>query len=189
MDRCQLWIGANNWDPAVDANNVYFASDQTLAPNPLMINDIPSDGNTENCVVANGAAHAQQFDDFHCQCWKFDFICENTVQSPPCDDLSESEVDLEGWCEAGYERPQCPAHCITEDCQCMQMEGDMSMSNEDQTMKVIIPQDECLTWPEAQQYCCEVYGGKLWEPQDNTEYTDIYNQYINFVSINFREIC
>ena len=76
MDRCQLWIGANNWDPAVDANNVYFASDQTLAPNPLMINDIPSDGNTENCVVANGAAHAQQFDDFHCQCWKFDFICE-----------------------------------------------------------------------------------------------------------------
>ena len=95
MDRCQLWVGANNWDPAVHPNNVYLASDMSLALPPLTIMDVISDGNTENCVVANGAAHAQPFDDFNCQCWKFDFLCENIVEPPPCDDLTQDEVDLE----------------------------------------------------------------------------------------------
>ena len=40
------------------------------------------------------------------------YICEQKVCKPPCDrDLTEQEIDLEGWCQGDIEEPVCKKEC------------------------------------------------------------------------------
>ena len=51
-------------------------------------------------------------EDHHCTCHKMSYICEQKVCKPPCDrDLTEQEIDLEGWCQGDIEEPVCKKEC------------------------------------------------------------------------------
>ena len=49
--------------------------------------------------------------------------------------------------------------------------------------EVILPSRECMTWPQAQAYCCKKYGGKLWEPKDTSELQSVWEQMKSTVSV------
>ena len=112
-------------------------------------------------------------------------MCERreVIEPEPCLDLTQEEVDLEGWCKTGYEQESCAKECFTEDCQCLDTTQDVVLYANDNKLKLIMPMEECMNWPEAQIYCCETYGGKLWEPQNATEYSDVLTEWNAIVSI------
>ena len=179
-----MWIGANNWNPAGGASNAYYSSSLALATPPITVGD-ENDAMTQNCVTLEGSL--TNFTDYNCECSYFNFICERRVniEPEPCTDLTQEEVDLEEWCEVGYQQDECTEDCINEDCECQEMQKDLVLYANENTMKLIQPKDECRNWPEAQIYCCKTYGGRLWEPQSAAEYNAVMADYIKAVRICF----
>jgi hypothetical protein len=51
--------------------------------------------------------------------------------------------------------------------------------------KEVIFMDECLGWELAQAFCCEKFGGKLWEPRTKEEYDEVRSKVID-INTNFR---
>ena len=179
-DTCQLWVGANNWNPPNGALDQLASAPTVNAP---FLTTDENDYRTENCVTVNGA---QQWDDYNCQCSKFRFLCEYEETSDKGEDLPPDEVNPADWCKAEYEPPECPEECIYGNCQCLEPRKDFIVATYNGTTpKNVIFVSECMNWIEAQKYCCDVHDGILWEPTETQEVMYVYQQIHNQMVRNY----
>ena len=169
-EKCQVWIGANNWNPLYGTDDK-LASSGNIAPFSTY-DEV--DYMTENCVTINGIP---EYDDYNCECSKFRFLCEYEVE-PPCEeDLTADETHPDDWCKAEYEPPECPEDCIYGNCQCLEPRKDSIVATWNTTdPKNVIFVTECLNWIEAQKYCCDNHNGILWEPTSTAEIFSVFLQ-------------
>ena len=196
--KCPLWLGANNWDPTGGPNEVYFASTGADMSPPFYVSD-ESDSLTENCVTLEGSTTT--FTDHNCECSYFNFVCQQIIEDNGggsggggCDqpDLMPDDIQVaDGKCDVEYEPVNCTDECSGDRCECL---GDQhnnivyEWEFNDGTGKfkeIRTVTTECLNWVEAQKFCCEVYGGKLWEPRDVMEFTTAWTAITNNVSHTF----
>ena len=163
----------NNWDPSGGPNNAYYASSTGLSP--FFVSDEP-DSHTQNCVTVDGLTPA--LTDHNCECSKFNFVCEELVEDnmQNCDqDLMPDDINLEEFCDGVYDEPQCTEECQGDGCKCL---GDQHNNivyewvySDGSYKEIRTVTNECLNWVEAQEYCCQRFGGRLWEPRSEPEWT------------------